>query len=164
MTSWRSIELALSLHSISWIACRSSLVIKLLNMSKMELRTGLATNKGKIIQCAPTVPTIRVPNICDKFHFRWPERVVFWKCQMSFKNATFTVNKKNRIGEFWSHFKARGIRVVTQHNTSLRLYLKTMIDLLQCIWRTDDEDFPSVEIIILDQSCREPFHWVFVQL
>lgn len=52
---------------------------------------------GKNIVHLPAVPTIRVPNICDKFHFRWPERVVFGKCQMSFKHTTFTVNsKKNK--------------------------------------------------------------------
>ncbi len=61
--------------------------------------TGLATNKGKYHSVCYTVPTIRVPNICDKFHFRWPERVVFGKCQMSFKHTTFTVNKKDQRGK-----------------------------------------------------------------
>lgn len=41
-----------------------------------------------------TGPTIRVPNVCDKLHFWWPEGVIFGKCQMSFKHTTFTVNSK----------------------------------------------------------------------
>lgn len=41
---------------------------------------------------------------------------------------------------------------------------ETVTDLLKCVWRSDDKDFPSVEIIILDQACRESLHWVFVQL
>ena len=45
------------------------------------------------------VPTIRVPNICDKLHFRWPEGVVFGKCQMSFEHTTFAVNMRGKIKE-----------------------------------------------------------------
>lgn len=40
----------------------------------------------------------------------------------------------------------------------------TVLDLLQCVWGPDDEDFPSVEIIVLNQACWESLHWVFVQL
>ena len=40
----------------------------------------------------------------------------------------------------------------------------TVLDLLQCVWRPDDKDFPSVEIIVLNQACWESLHWVFVQL
>lgn len=97
-----------------WITGKYSLVSihitkgKILNISKMEYIfiyitgedvTSTYSNKSYYkynSQYATPVPTIRVPNICDKFHFRWPERVVFGKCQMSFKHTTFTVNKKKR--------------------------------------------------------------------
>lgn len=42
------------------------------------------------------VRTVRVPYICDKFHFGWPEGVVFGKRQVSFEHATFAVNRTTR--------------------------------------------------------------------
>lgn len=44
--------------------------------------------------------TIWVPNICNKFHFRRPERVIFGKRQMSFKHTTFTVKRQRNEYHF----------------------------------------------------------------
>jgi len=46
----------------------------------------------------PTL-TIWMPYFCYELHFRRPERIVFGKCKMGFKDTTLTVNRKkhNRL-------------------------------------------------------------------
>lgn len=56
-----------------------------------------------------------MPYICDKFHFRWPERVVFGKCQMSFKHTTFAVNRMIKDGIFIQHILNKGETKTPKH-------------------------------------------------
>jgi len=37
-----------------------------------------------------------MPYFCYELHFRRPERIVFGKCKMGFKDTTFTVNRKKK--------------------------------------------------------------------
>lgn len=48
-----------------------------------------------------------MPNICDKFHFGWPEGVILGKCQMSFKHSSFTVNTRKKTDWYQSSFPVR---------------------------------------------------------
>lgn len=73
-------------------------------------------NKQRDITYLTLVPTIWVPDICDKFHFRWPERVIFGKCQMSFKHTTFTVNKKTEKNLFKVSRSTKGTKSGSQYN------------------------------------------------
>lgn len=41
--------------------------------------------------------TIWVPDLCNEFHFRRPEGIIFWESEMSLKNTTFTGRKKNKF-------------------------------------------------------------------
>lgn len=84
-----------------------------------------------------------MPYICDKFHFGWPEGVVFGKRQMSFEHATFAVNRTIRDTDLSQ----------TPHPSHLSLGKVLVKHLLQCVWRPDDHHFPSVEIVIPDQAC-----------
>lgn len=80
-------EARLNNSIISVCICVRSVVLEGSNEDVIYVQT----ISFKIVLTA--VHTIRVPYICDKFHFRWPERVIFGKCQMSFKHTTFTVNR-----------------------------------------------------------------------
>jgi hypothetical protein len=40
--------------------------------------------------------TIWVPNLCNEFHFRRPEGIIFWESEMSLKNTTFTEKNKRK--------------------------------------------------------------------
>lgn len=80
---------------------------------------------------------------------------------MSFKHTTFTVegDKKNQYNRYPS-LKTNAYR--PQHNNSS--FQRSQEDLLQGVRRPNDQDFPSVEIIILNEACWESLHWVFVEL
>lgn len=81
---------------------------------------------------------------------------------MSFKHTTFTVNNTSKrdvsnsnILYSLQHYRVELFR--EQHKDDV-----TVRDLLQRVWRPNDKDFPSVEIIIVNQACWESLHWVFV--
>lgn len=84
---------------------------------------------------------------------------------MSFKHTAFTVGGREKSIEAlrWYTLTPASLRqaVLTEAQHHMNV-IET--DLLERIWRSDDKDFPSVEVIIVDQACWESLHWVFVQI
>lgn len=159
-------EARLNNNSISFLhLCTNTVVLEWSNEDVIHAQT----ISFKIVLTA--VHTIRVPYICDKFHLRWPERVVFGKCQMGFKHTTFTVNriiKDNIFIQFIQYILHTPLAhptptsIQTHRHYFYFLWKVCVTHLLQCVWRPDDHYFPSVEIIILNQARWKSIHGAFI--
>lgn len=84
-----------------------------------------------------------MPNLCNELHFGRPQRVLFGEVDVGFEEPSLTVKFQN-------------IKIM------LKFIKKLIKKLLKSVGWSNEQDFPSINVTVIDESSRETLNRVLV--